>query len=132
HHIIFGGHKGSSHKIHVVLNTKEKILFILLGEKGAGHDLVGEAHALFIAHHAAVNYGTDSIVALELLHIKGHKAVIYQNPVAYLQILDQILIAYGNFGLITFHLLGGEGKGIAVLEGNAAVFEGANPVLGAL
>ena len=131
-HVGLGGDEGSRHKIHVILDAEQQVLLVLLAEVGAGHDLVGEAHTLAVAEHAADDHLADSIGALQGGDLKDHQAIVHQNPVADAQIVDQSLVIDADSGLVALHLVGGEGEGVALPDGDLALLEGADAVLGAL
>ena len=131
-HILLGGNKGRGHKVHIVLDAPQQVLLVRLGQEGAGHHLIGKGHALAVAEVAAHHTYAVGVAALQLLYLKNHQAVVDQHPVAYGQILNQALVIDGDPGLVALHLIHGEGKFVTGVYMDLAVFEGADPVLGAL
>ena len=113
-HISLGGDKGGRHEIHLVLDAEEQILLVLLTEVGAGHDLIGEAHALTVGEHTAHQNLGDYIGALNTGDLTDHQAVIDQNPVTHGEVFGEFLIIDADPGLVTLHLIGGENKGVAL------------------
>ena len=131
-HILTGGHKGGGHEVHIVPDAEEQVRLVLLAEEGAGHEPVGEVHALPVGQVAAGQDLTDRVAALQGRDLEHHKAVVHQDPVPYGQVLNEALIGDGDPGLVALHILGGEGEGVAVVQVDLSVLEGLDPVLGAL
>ena len=130
--ILPGGNEGGSHKIHPVFDAEQQVFLVLLGQIGTGHDLVGEAHALPVAHFSADHRAAVYVAALQFGYLKDHQSVADENPVAHIQILHKSLVVYADPGLVPFHIIRGEGKGIPLVHLHLSVPEGADPIFRSL
>ena len=64
-HIFLARNKGCSHIVYILLDAEEDIFLVLFAEVRAGHDLVGEGHALTIGHFAANGAAAMGIAAFQ-------------------------------------------------------------------
>ena len=126
------GDEGAGDEVHVVLDAEEDVLLVLLAEIGLAEDLVGEAHALVVGGLAPHQHPAHRVGGGELLHLKGEKTVVEENPVSHRQVLHHAGIAYRHTLLIAYDLLRGEGEPVPLPEGDLSLFKGADAVLGAL
>ena len=120
--------KGTGNEVHVVFNAEGDVRFILLGKILLLEVFAGEAHALAAGHDAAVNdLGLDAY-SVGRQDPEFQKGIVDQNGIAGFHFLCEITVADGNLMLVSLHFLGGKGKMISVVYGDAAVFKGADAV----
>ena len=130
-HILLAGDKGCCDEVHPVADAEEQVGFILLAEIGLIKDLMWEGHALAVGQLAADHDATVDLCAFDGCDLEDHKTVIDQHRVADGQLLGKAGVADADDGLVTLDLARGKGEGISVLQDNALVFEGTDPVFGA-
>ena len=126
--IIPCGNKRSRNEFNALFDTKENIGLILLTEEGLVQYLVGEVHALLVRQRPARHNGADSIVPGQLFYLEYHEAVIHQNAVTHLQVIDKSLVAYRYSLLRSLHLVCGKGKGISLLQLHLSILKCTDPV----
>ena len=72
HNVLFPGHKGGCHIVHLVLNAKEQIGLVLLAEIFLPENLSREAHALAVAEDAANHHAAMDVLRLQGFHLKDN------------------------------------------------------------
>ena len=130
--VLLAGDEGGRDEVHAVADAEEQILAVLLAHIGLAHDLAGEGHALAVGEDAAGDDGAADLAALDGLDLEDHEAVVHEDAVPDGEIVGQARVAHGDDALVALDVAGGEGEIIPVLEGDFAVLEGADAVLGAL
>ena len=130
--VLLAGDEGGGDEVHAVFDAEEEVRPVLIAHVSLAHDFAGEAHALAVGQDAAGDDLAADLRALDGADLEDDKAVVDQYPVADVEIVGKPGVAHGDDGLVAFDLAGGEGKVVPVLEGDFAVFEGADAVLGAL
>ena len=110
--VLLRGDEGRGHIVHAVGDAEQNIRSVLLGNVGAGHDLVGEGHALAVAERAACQTFAVDFGALNAFHFKPDDAVVHRYSVAGLQVLVEILIIDADLRLVPCHVLRGKGEAV--------------------
>ena len=113
-------HEAEGHPIHVMGQAENQVFAVLIG-KGPDRELhIGEIHPLVIGEHPA--HGDAAVQGL--LHrvdrFDHHfdPAVIEQDAAAGGDLLGQVVVGDRGDGFVAAHLPGGEGKGIAIGQGD--------------
>jgi len=108
--------KGHRHIVQVQLGGQLDVAFVLVGQRRRGEPAALAVDALVVGQRAADQYPAAQFVATDTLHLHYHPAIVEQQLVADLAVLDQV-------GIVdTYHLLG---TGIArVTDGKTEVIAG--------
>ena len=112
--IFLYGDERCCNEIHVVFDTKQQVFLILLTQKCMIHDLVRKIHALFIRHLASDKNLTDGIRCFQLFYFQNNQTIVDQDMISHLQIVDQILVGYGNSLLISHNIIRCQCKCISI------------------
>ena len=125
-------HEGGGDEVEVLLHGELQILLVLLGEGGQEDVNVGDVDGLVVGEGAAVFHGADDLLAVNLLHQQIDEAVVHQDVVAGGDLLVEVQVGDGDLVGAALTVGGGEGKGVPLLELDAAVLKGLDADLGAL
>ena len=122
--ILAAGDEGAGDIVHLIGDAEEDVLFVLFAEVGLAEDFSREAHALAVREHAADFGGAVDVLPLDLVHLEGEQSVVEEDGVTGLQVVDQARIGDGHLRLTAFHVPGGEGEGISILQRNFPLGKG--------
>ena len=111
-----------------VFLDSNKIGFVLLAEVGLLEDLVRKAHALPVRELAADLDTAVDVLALDAEHLKDDEAVVDEDLVARVHFLREALVADADDALVALNVAGGEREGVAVVQRDLPVPEGADAV----
>lgn len=111
--------EGCSDKVNFAFAAETEIDFILFSERWKGGDDVWKVNALVFAENARVlNFG-DDLVAFDFDNAKTDETVVEENGIACLEVLVEVFVSYGNFGLVAENgLVSGKGESLTSFEGN--------------
>ena len=131
-HVGGAADKGGGHKVEVVLHREAQVLLVLVGEGGQGDGHAGDIDALVVGQGAAGDHPAADVLAVDVLHLQVHQAVVDEHVASALELLVEVGVGDGHLPGVPLHLPGGEGKRVAVAELDAAAGKGADADLGAL
>ncbi len=95
-HIVRAAHKGSRNKIDLLFNAEQNILLVNRRKVRHRNADIRNVDALMIAHLSAVDYGTDHLRSLDLLHLQRDFPVVDQDARPLGNILRQLIVGQAD------------------------------------
>ena len=131
--VLLGAGKGGGDEVDALLQAEDDVGAVLVRDEGHVELDAGDVDGLAVGERAGVERAADDVGAvLDLLHLEGDEAVVDEDAGAGLYVVRQAGVGDGDDALVALDVAGGQGKGLAVLDLDLAVFIGLGPDLRAL
>src|SRR5699024_4496462 len=131
-HVLGGAHEGGRDEVEALLDAEDDIVPVALAHVGHGQVDAGDVDALFVLDLAAVQHGADDVGVGDFPDGQLDQAVVQHDAAAGLDVVGQVFIGDGDDVPGALNVTGGEGEGLAGLQGLGPVFELLEADLGAL
>ena len=128
-HVLLAGDEGGRDEVHLIFNAEQQIGFVLLAEVGLLEHLVRESSCSSgrtVRRRPRHGSGCPSPSIAE--HLEDDEAVVDQDLVARVHFLREALVADADDALVALDVTGGEREGVAVVQRDLPVPEGADAV----
>ena len=92
----------------------------------------GDIDALVGREGAAILHGAADVLSIDLLYLQSHQAVVNEDLLACGYLFMEFRIGDGDQAPVPLHLAGGQGEGVARLQGDGLGFKASDADLRAL
>ena len=111
HRLDVGGpaDKGGGDEVEIVLHAELDVAHILLCQGRQMDMYAGDIDALVGGEGAAVLHGAADVLAVDLLYLQGHQAVVNEDLLAHRHLFVEFGIGDRDQAPVPLHLAGGQG-----------------------